>query len=112
MPRRLRIEYEGAIYHVMTRGNARQDIVDDDGDRRRLLDDLERVVARCGWQVLCFVVMSNHFHLLLKTPRPNLSRGMQGFLSSYAHWCLRRRGRPGHLLQGRYKAELIEDESY
>src|SRR5215469_5095441 len=112
MPRRLRIEYEGAIYHVMTRGNARQDIVYDDDDRRRLMHDLERVVVRSGWELLCFVVMSNHLHLLLKTPRPNLARGMQGFLSAYAHWCLRRRGRPGHLLQGRYKAEMIEDESY
>jgi len=112
MPRRLRIEFDGAIYHVMTRGNARQDIVQDDDDRRRLLDDLGRAVTRNGWQLLCFVVMSNHFHLLLKTPRPNLARGMQGLLSSYAHWCLRRRGRPGHLFQGRYKAELIEDESY
>ncbi|MDR3633628.1 MAG: transposase [Isosphaeraceae bacterium] len=53
----------------MTRGHARQDIVHDDDDRRRLLDDLERTVAHCGWQVLCFVVMSNHIHLLLKTPQ-------------------------------------------
>ncbi len=112
MPRRLRIEYEGAIYHVMSRGNARQDIVHDDDDRRRLLDDLERVVTRCGWEVPCFVVMTNHLHLLVKTPRPNLSRGMQNFLSAYAQWCQRRRGRPGHLLQGRYKAEMIEDETY
>ena len=59
MPRRLRIEYEGAIYHVIARGNARQDIVHDDDDRRRLLDDLERVVGRAGWDLLSFVVLSN-----------------------------------------------------
>jgi len=112
MPRRLRIEFEGAIYHVMTRGNARQDIVHDDDDRRRLLDDLERAVTRRGWRLLCFVLMSNHLHLLLQTPQPNLARGMQGFLSSYAHWCLRRRRRAGHLFQGRFKAEMIEDETH
>ena len=112
MPRRLRIEFEGAIYHVMARGNARQDIVHDDDDRRRLLDDLERTVVRSGWELPAFVVLSNHLHLLVKTPRANLGAGMQRFLSSYAHWSLRRRGRLGHLFQGRYRAEMIEDESY
>jgi putative transposase len=111
MPRRLRIEFPDAIYHVMTRGNARQDIVHDDADRRRLLDDLERAVLKAGWELLSFVLMSNHLHLLLKTPRPNLARGMQAFLSGYAQWAGRRRRRPGHLFQGRYKAEMIEDES-
>src|SRR6185437_12368516 len=112
MPRRLRIEYEDAIYHVMARGNARQDIVHDDDDRRRLLADLERAVTRSGWLVLGFVVMSNHLHLLVRTPRPNLARGMQAFFSAYAAWAARRRRRPGHLFQGRYKAEMIEDEGY
>jgi REP element-mobilizing transposase RayT len=112
MPRRLRIEFDGAIYHVMARGNARQDIVHDDDDRRRLLADLERAVVRAGWEVLGFAVLSNHLHLLLKTPRPNLARGMQAFLSGYAQWCGRRRRRAGHLFQGRYRAEMIEDESY
>ena len=112
MPRRPRIEFEGAIYHVMARGNARQRIVRDDHDRERLLDDLRRTVLRCGWELLAFVFMENHLHLLLKTPRPNLARGMQQFLSSYAIWHGRRHRRVGHLFQGRYRAELIEDESY
>ena len=112
MPRRLRLEFEGAIYHVMTRGNARQDIVHDDDDRTRLLTDLERSVLRCGWEVLAFVILNNHLHLLLKTPQPNLAKGMQAFLSAYAVWSAKRRRRPGHLFQGRYKAEMIEDESY
>jgi REP element-mobilizing transposase RayT len=111
MPRRLRIEYEGAIYHVVARGNARQYIVHDDDDRRWLLDDLERAVGRPGWDLLSFVVLSNHLHLLLNTPRPNPGRGMQAFLSAYARWWGRRRRRRGHLFQGRYKAELIEDDS-
>jgi putative transposase len=112
MPRRLRIEFDGAIYHVMARGNARQNIVHDDGDRQRLIDDLARTVARSEWQLLSFVVLSNHLHLLLKTPRPNLARGMQAFLSAYAVYAARRRRRAGHVFQGRYRAEMIEDESY
>ncbi|WP_435005378.1 REP-associated tyrosine transposase [Tundrisphaera lichenicola] len=112
MPRRLRIQYENAIYHVMARGNARQDIVHDDQDRARLLDDLGHVVASTGWDVLAFVLMTNHLHILLRTPRLNLSRGMQTFLSRYALWAARHRRRPGHLFQGRYKAQMIEDESY
>jgi putative transposase len=112
MPRRLRIEFEGAIYHVMARGNARQKIVRDDADRRRLIDGLEQTVIRCGWELLSYVIMGNHLHLLLRTPRPNLAAGMQGFLSGYAIWTGRRHRRMGHLFQGRYRAEMIEDESY
>ena len=112
MPRRLRIEFEGAIYHVMARGNTRQDIVHDDDDCRRVLATLERAVGRFGWEVLAFVVLSNHRHLVLKTPRPNLAKGMQAFLSGYAQWSARRRRWSGHLFQGRYRAEMIEDESY
>jgi putative transposase len=112
MPRRLRIEFEGAIYHVMARGNARQKIVRDDADRQRLIDALEQTVIRCGWEILCYVVMGNHLHLLVKTPRANLSAGMQSFLSGYAIWSGRRWRRAGHLFQGRYRAEMIEDESY
>ena len=63
MPRRLRIEFEGAIYHVMARGTGRQNIVRDDEDRRRLIDGLERSVVRHGWEVLCYVVMGNHLRL-------------------------------------------------
>jgi REP-associated tyrosine transposase len=112
MPRRLRIEFEGAIYHVMARGNARQKIVRDDADRRRLIDGLGHTVTRCGWELVCYVIMNNHLHLLVKTPRPNLAAGMQGLLSGYALWAGRRRRRVGHLFQGRYRAEMIEDESY
>ena len=90
MPRRLRIEFEGAIYHVMARGNGRQKIVRDDEDRRRLIAGLEHTVIRCGWKLLSYVIMDNHLHLLLKTPRPNLAAGKQGFLSGYALWAGRR----------------------
>ena len=73
MARRLRIQYPGAIYHVMARGNARQDIVGDDADRCRLLAGLEKSVRRSGWVLYGFVFMTNHLHLVLKTPRPNLA---------------------------------------
>lgn len=112
MARPLRIEFPGAIYHAMSRGNARQVIFRDDDDRRQLLDDLEDSVVRCGWELFAFVFMPNHFHLFLRTPRPNLAKGMQRLLSSYANRFARRHRRPGHLFQGRYKGELIEDESY
>ncbi len=112
MPRRLRIEFEGAIYHVMARGNPRQKIVRDDADRQRLIDGLEQAVIRYGWEVPCYIIMGNHIHLLVKTPRVNLSAGIQSFLSGYAIWSGRRWRRAGHLFQGRYRAEMSEDESY
>ncbi len=112
MPRRLRIQYPGAIYHVMARGNGRQDIVRDHEDSDRLQQELGRAVGRCGWKVYAFVILSNHFHLVLKTPRPNLARGMQTFLSTYANAWARRHRFCGHVFQGRYRTELVEDESY
>ena len=81
MPRRLRIQFEGAIYHVMARGNGRQRIVHDDPDRQRLLDDLRRTVLRCEWQLPAFVFMGNHLHLLIKTPRPNLVFGPETWVT-------------------------------
>jgi len=112
MPRRLRIEYPGAIYHIMARGNGRQHIVRDDVDRERLLQGLARSVQRCGWRVYAFVVLTNHLHVVLKTPQPNLGRGMQVFLSAYANAWARRHKFTGHVFQGRYRTEMVEDESY
>jgi REP element-mobilizing transposase RayT len=112
MPRRLRIQYPGAIYHVMARGNARQDIVRDDHDRDRLQQELGRAALRCAWRVYAFVILSNHLHVVLKTPQPNLARGMQAFLSTYANAWARRHRFCGHVFQGRYRTELVEDETY
>ena len=70
----------------MARGNGRQKIVRDDDDRRRLVDGLEQTVSRCGWELLCYAILNNHLHLMLRTPRPNLGAGMQSFLSGYATW--------------------------
>jgi len=96
----------------MARGNARQAIVCDDFDRERLLAILGRTVERFQWRVFAFVVLTNHLHLVLKTPLANLSRGMQVFLSSYANVWARRHRFVGHVFQGRYRTELVEDESY
>jgi putative transposase len=101
-----------AIYHVMARGNGRQDVVLDDDDRRHWINDLERTVVARRWQLFAFVLMSNHFHLFLRTPEPDLSRGMHRMLSGYATRWARRHRRPGHVFQGRFRAQLIEDESY
>jgi putative transposase len=112
MPRRLRLQYPDAIYHLMARGNGRQDIVCDDVDRDRLQEHLGRAVIRCSWRVYAFVIMSNHLHVVLKTPLPNLASGMQAFLSGYANSWSRRHRFSGHVFQGRYRTELVEDESY
>jgi putative transposase len=112
MARRLRLQYPDAIYHVMARGNGRQDIVRDDVDRSRLLEDLGKATIRCCWQIYAFAIMSNHLHIVLKTPQPNLARGMQTFLSGYANVWSRRHKFCGHVFQGRYRTELVEDETY
>jgi putative transposase len=112
MPRRLRLQYPGAIYHLMARGNGRQVIVRDDVDRDRLVEDLGKAAVRCCWCVYAFAIMSNHLHVVLKTPQPNLARGMQAFLSGYANAWSRRHRFSGHVFQGRYRTELVEDETY
>jgi REP element-mobilizing transposase RayT len=96
----------------MARGNGRQDIVYDDVDRQRVVDGLESTVGRYGWEVFSYVVMTNHLHAFFRTPQPNLSRGMQYWLSGYATWWCRRHSHQGHLFQGRFKGELVEDETY
>jgi REP element-mobilizing transposase RayT len=112
MPRHLRLQYQDAIYHVTAHGNGRQKIVRDDDDRCRLEDYLGRAVVRCSWRAYAYVIMSNHFHLIVKTPEPNLARGMQVLLSSYANAWARRHRFHGHVFQGRYRTELVEDETY
>ena len=77
MARPLRIEFPNAIYHVMARGNGRQRIFHADADYQRMTDGLAKTIARTGWQVFAFVWMPNHIHLFVRTPKPNLSVGMQ-----------------------------------
>jgi putative transposase len=95
----------------MARGNGRQDIVRDDADRDRLVEQLDRAAVRCSWRVFAFVIMSHHLHVVSRTPEPNLARGIQGFLSAYANTWARRHRLDGHVFQGRYCTELVEDET-
>ena len=77
--RKLRVQYPGAIYHVMSRGNRRERIVVDDQDRRKFLQTLSEVCQKTGWQVHAYCLMNNHFHAVVETPEPNLVDGMNGF---------------------------------
>src|SRR6266478_3646521 len=83
MARKVRIEYPGAIYHVMNRGDRREPIFKDDADRRRFVETLAEACAKTGWQVHAYVLMPNHFHLVVETPQPNLVAGMKWFLGTY-----------------------------
>ena len=112
MARPLRIEFEGALYHVTSRGNARQAIFLDDEDRERFLERLGKVVDRFGWLCHAYCLMTNHYHLLLETPAANLSRGMQLLNGTFTQAFNRRHGRVGHVLQGRFKGILVEKESH
>lgn len=112
MARPLRIEYEGAVYHVTSRGNAGAGIFLDDADRERFLVLLGVVVERFGWICHAYCLMGNHYHLLVETPEPNLSRGMKHLNGVYTQWFNRQHSRAGHLVQGRFKAILVEKEGY
>ena len=110
MARPLRLEFSGAVYHVTSRGNARQNIVDDDRDRSQWLTILAPVVDRYGWLCHAYCRMDNHYHLLIETPQPNLSLGMRQLNGRYTQAYNRRHHRVGHLFQGRFAAILVEKE--
>jgi REP element-mobilizing transposase RayT len=110
--RPLRIEIPGVLYHVTSRGNAREPIVEDDSDRRSFLDVLGTVVDRYGWTCHAYCLMTNHYHLVVDTPDANLSRGMRQLNGVFTQRFNRRHGRVGHVFQGRFKAILVERESH
>jgi len=112
MARPLRIQYKNACYHVTCRGNGRQHIFLADYDRKKFLDLLARSLEIYQIHLLAFVLMTNHFHLIVKTPRANLQDFMRHFSISYTAYFNKRHGRSGHLYQGRYKAFLIDADSY
>src|SRR5258706_11079436 len=112
MARPLRLQFEGALYHLMSRGHERGRIFVDDDDRIALLDEIKRVVEEKRWIVHGYCLMTNHLHLLVETPQPNLSAGMQMLSSRYSQAFNRRHGRSGHLLEGRYKAILVDKDAY
>ncbi|MEJ2422629.1 MAG: transposase [Acidobacteriota bacterium] len=112
MARPLRIEYPGAVYHVTSRGNERRRVFRDDEDRRLFLTVLERTVERWDWIVHAYCLMGNHYHLVIETPEPTLSRGMRQINGEYTQAFNRRHHRAGHLFQGRFKAIVAEKESH
>jgi putative transposase len=112
MARPLRIEYPGAVHHVTSRGNEGRPIFRTDDDREMFLSLLGQAVKRFGWSLGAYVLMTNHFHLLIQTPEPTLSRGMQWLNTTYVTWFNLRHHRSGHLFQGRFHSFLIEKASY
>jgi len=112
MARPLRIEYSGAVYHVTSRGNEKKAIYLDDDDRRLFLDILARINERYRWQCHAYCLMDNHYHLVIETEEGNLSKGMRQLNGIYTQTFNRKHGRVGHVFQGRYKAILIDKDSY
>ena len=112
MARPLRIEYPGAFYHVLNRGQRQEEIVADRRDRERFLSDLGRMAQRYSVLIHSYCLMTNHFHLLVETPEGNLSRAMHWLHVSYATYYNRRHTCAGHLFQGRFKALLVDAGTY
>jgi REP element-mobilizing transposase RayT len=112
MARAWRIEFEGAFYHILSRGNEGRVIVGDDADRKRLLEAIGQAAERFDLEIFAYVLMTNHYHLLLRTRQANLSNAMQWFGTTYTRRYNNRHGRTGHLFQGRFKSILVENEAY
>ena len=112
MARALRIEYAGALYHVTSRGDRQETIYEDDEDRYMFLNVLGAVIARYSWRCHAYCLMGNHYHLMIETPKANLTKGMRQLNGVFTQWSNRRHKRSGHLFQGRYKAIHIERDSY
>ena len=112
MGRPIRIEYAGALYHITSRGNERKKIFLDDGDRMKFLEILKDYHDRYGILIHAYVLMDNHYHLILETPKGNLLKVMHGLNGGYTGYFNRKYGRVGHLFQGRYKGIIVEKEAY
>lgn len=112
MARKPRIQFEGAFYHIIIRGNQRQDIFLDETDRGQYLERLHRYRNKCGFILYAYVLMSNHVHLLIETPNDPISRIMQMINFTYTQYFNRKYGKVGHLFQGRYKSYLCDKDSY
>jgi REP-associated tyrosine transposase len=112
MARPLRIEYAGAFYHVTSRGDRQEAIFDDDQDRTAFLNVLGEVISRFRWRCHAYCLMGNHYHLMIETPEGNLTKGMRQLNGVFTQWSNRRHKRSGHVFQGRYKAILVDRDSY
>jgi REP element-mobilizing transposase RayT len=112
MSRAWRIEYEGALYHLLSRGNEQRDIFEDQKDRNLFLDTIGEFSERFEIHVFAYVMMDNHYHLLVRTRHANLKKAMHWFGTTYAQRFNRRHFRSGHLFQGRYKSILVQNDAY
>ena len=112
MARPLRLEFPGALYHITSRGNARQDIFLDRHDREAFLALLSREIGQRLWKCHAYCLMTNHYHLLIETPGANLVGGMKRLNGCYCQRFNRRHGRVGHVLQGRYHALIVDRDAY
>lgn len=111
MARQPRVEFPGAIYHLMSRGDRREDIFLDDVDRQDFLKTLAETCQKTGWQLHAYCLMRNHFHLIAETPEPNLVDGMRWLLSTYTIRLNHRHKLFGHVFSGRYKSLLVDGDS-
>ncbi|MBI5394427.1 MAG: transposase, partial [Verrucomicrobia bacterium] len=112
MARPIRVEYEGAVYHVMARGNERRAIFHSDADRQLFLQTVAGMVLQFGVLLHVYCLMPNHYHLVVETPQGNLSRAIGWLQVTYTVRFNARHRRSGHLFQGRFKAQLVEADDY
>jgi putative transposase len=112
MARPIRIEFPGALYHITSRGNARQSIFEHFNDKKQFLSVLDQVVVRYHWLCHAYCLMDNHYHLLIETSEPTLSVGMRQLNGVYTQAYNRKYQKVGHLFQGRFKSILVEKETY
>ena len=111
MARKARIEYEGAVYHVISRGNYRTDVFAKESTRSAFLKCLDEACIKSGWRVHAWCVMSNHYHLCVETPAPNLVAGMKWLQATFSLRFNRLRNERGHVFQGRYKALPVDPDA-
>jgi putative transposase len=112
MSRPLRLEFPDALYHITSRGDRREDIYEDAVDREAYLKILASVITQFNWVCYAYCLMGNHYHLLIQTPDGNLSKGMRQLNGVYTQFYNRQHRKTGHLYQGRYKAILVDQDSY
>jgi REP element-mobilizing transposase RayT len=110
MPRKQRVEYAGAVYHVISRGNYRKDLFADPKAAAAFEKTIFEVAERCGWNLYAYVIMSNHYHLAIETPEPNLVAGMKWLQSTFATRFNRFHGERGHVFQGRYRSLFVDSD--
>ena len=112
MARQLRIQYEGALYHIISRGNERKMIFLDDADRIKYLNILHKTIERFNWLCHVYCLMGNHYHLIIETPDANLAKGMKYLNQVYCQFFNWKYNRVGHVLQDRYKSYIVQKGSY